>query len=136
VSGLLKSGVQFCDAETGIQQNPFMTLVRSCFAQEEARLASVRTKEALRQAKARGVKLGSSNPVIKEASIKGSKARRARTIERLTPIFIELTQSGITTGQGLANVLNARGVESPSGRAWSRFTARHAHRIIKESMNT
>ncbi len=133
VSGLLKSGVQFCDTETGIQQNPFMTLVRSCFAQEEARLIGVRTKAALAQAKARGVKLGASNPVIKEACQRGKRAKGARTIERLTPIFMELFDSGIVSGPALANTLNARGVQSASGKPWTRFTAKKMLRIIQQS---
>ena len=133
VSGLLKSGVQFCDTETGIQQNPFMTLVRSCFAQEEARLIGVRTKAALAQAKARGVKLGSANPVIKAASVEGSKAKGARTITRLTPVFHEIRGEGFTTGQAMANILNARGVSSASGRPWSRFTALSMWKTIQES---
>jgi len=133
VSGLLKSGVQFCDTETGIQQNPFMTLVRSCFAQEEARLIGVRTKAALAQAKARGVKLGASNPVIKEASQRGKRAKGARTIERLTPVFLELVEQGFTTGQPLANILNARGVQSASGKPWNRFMAKKMLTTIQQA---
>lgn len=133
VSGLLKTGVQFCDTETGIQSNPFMTLVRSCFAQEEARLIGVRTKAALAQAKARGVKLGTSNPVVFEASQRGKRAKGARTIARLTPVFLELVEEGFTSGQALANILNARGVQSASGKAWTRFTAKKMLQNIQES---
>ena len=124
VSGLLKSGVQFCDTETGIQSNPFMTLIRSCFAQEEARLIGVRVKEALAQAKLRGVKLGTSNPVIKEACLKGVKQRGMRTIERLTPVFLELHSLGFTTGSSIAFALNQRNVQTSMGKPWTRTNAK------------
>jgi len=133
VSGLLKSGVQFCDTETGIQQNPFMTLVRSCFAQEEARLIGVRTKAALAQAKARGVKLGTSNPVILKAAVEGVKTRGAKTIARLTPVFLGIREEGFTTGQAMANILNARGVQSASGKAWTRQGAQSMWKTIEQS---
>jgi DNA invertase Pin-like site-specific DNA recombinase len=130
VSGLLKTGVQFCDTETGIQQNPFMTLVRSCFAQEEARLIGLRTKAALAQAKAKGVKLGSSNPTIAAAAKAGRLNKTERTLQRLTPVFMELLEQGFTTGAALALHLNGRGVQSASGRAWTPDTARAMKRRV------
>ena len=135
VSGLLKTGVQFCDTETGIQQNPFMTLVRSCFAQEEARLIGLRTKAALAQAKAKGVKLGSSNPTIAAAAKAGRLNKTQRTLQRLTPVFIELLEQNYTTGAALAFHLNGRGVESASGRAWTPDTARSMKRRVLAALS-
>ena len=130
VSGLLKTGVQFCDTETGIQQNPFMTLVRSCFAQEEARLIGLRTKAALAQAKARGVKLGASNPTIAAAARAGRLNKTERTLQRLTPVFMELLEQGFETGAALAFHLNGRGVQSASGKPWTSDTARAMKRRV------
>lgn len=135
VSGLLKTGVQFCDTETGIQQNPFMTLVRSCFAQEEARLIGLRTKAALAQAKAKGVKLGSSNPTIAAAAKAGRLNKTQRTLQRLTPVFMELLEQNYTTGAALAFHLNGRGVESASGRAWTPDTARAMKRRVLAALS-
>ena len=135
VSGLLKTGVQFCDTETGIQQNPFMTLVRSCFAQEEARLIGLRTKAALAQAKAKGVKLGSSNPTIAAAAKAGRFNKTQRTLQRLTPVFMELLEQGFETGTALAFHLNGRGVESASGRAWTPDTARAMKRRVLAALS-
>lgn len=119
VSGLIKSGVQFCDTETGIQDNPFMTLVRSCFAQEEARLIGVRTKEALRQAKLKGVKLGTDNPVVRQAVIASNLRRGAKSLERLTPPFMYVWEQGARKGREIAEALNALEVRSPSGKPWT-----------------
>ena len=135
VSGLLKTGVQFCDTETGIQQNPFMTLVRSCFAQEEARLIGLRTKAALAQAKAKGVQLGSSNPTIAAAAKAGRLNKPQRTLQRLTPVFMELLEQNYTTGAALAFHLNGRGVESASGRAWTPDTARAMKRRVLAALS-
>ena len=92
------------------------------------------TKEALAQAKARGVKLGTSNPVIKEASQRGKRAKRVRTIARLTPVFLEIRDEGFTTGIAMANILNARGIQSASGRPWTRQGALSMWKVIKNSL--
>lgn len=134
VSGLIKSGVQFCDTETGIQENPFMTLVRSCFSMEEARLCGVRTKEALRQAKLKGVKLGSHIPSVKEAARQGRLRKGKATVAKYTPIFMELLAQDITTAHALATMLNARGILSPSGKAWTRPRAHEMKKRVLASV--
>jgi hypothetical protein len=99
---------------------------------EHARL----TKEALARAKTRGVKLGASNPAIKEASQRGTRAKGARTIARLTPMFHEVRSEGFTTGQAMADALNDRGVQSASGRPWSRFTALSMWKTIQDCISS
>ena len=82
------------------------------------------TREALSNAKLRGVKLGTSNPVIKDACMKGIKQRGMRTIERLTPVFLELHSLGYATGTDLALALNQRNVKTSMGKPWKSTNAR------------
>ena len=81
-------------------------------------------KESLSNAKLRGVKLGTSNPVIKDACMKGIKQRGMRTIERLTPVFLELHSLGYATGTDLALALNQRNVKTSMGKPWKSSNAR------------
>ena len=111
-----------------------MTLLKSCFAQEEARLIGVRTKTALRQAKLRGVKLGVHNPIIEESARKGRERKGKATLERLAPIFLDLLNKGITSAPTLAIHLNGMGVKSASGRPWTRQTALAMKRRVLESV--
>ena len=94
------------------------------------------TKAALAQAKARGVKLGSSNPAIKEASQRGTRAKGARTIARLTHVFLGIRDEGFTTGQAMADILNDRGILSASGKPWTGGTAKKMWKRIEDFMST
>ena len=86
-------------------------------------MIGIRTKEALRQAKLRGVQLGSNIPTVKLAAEEGKKAKAKRTMDRLAPIFLDLHAQGIQTGSAIAFHLNGSGIQSASGKPWSRQTA-------------
>ena len=94
------------------------------------------TKAALAQAKARGVKLGSSNPTIAAAARAGSLNKGKRVLQRLTPVFMELLEQGFNTGAALAFHLNERGVPSASGKAWTAGTARAMRKRIEYFTST
>jgi hypothetical protein len=78
----------------------------AALAEKERRLISARTKAALAQAKARGVKLG--NPYLAAANKAAAMARA----EELRPLLEELRGRPLRT---IAAELNARGVATPSG---------------------
>jgi hypothetical protein len=85
----------------------------AALAQKECALISQRTKAALKAAKARGVQLG--NPAQSAAN----KAAAAERAEVLRAIFVET--AALSTRKA-AEVLNARGVATPTGKPWGPMT--------------
>jgi DNA invertase Pin-like site-specific DNA recombinase len=116
VAGLMETGVDFraCDMPTA---DRFMLHIFAAMAEEEARKIGERTRAALAAAKARGVVLGS--PKARETV---GKARAARTVyarqiaANVAPIVREIRAAGISSLAGVARALEARGVETPTGR--------------------
>jgi DNA invertase Pin-like site-specific DNA recombinase len=101
-------------------------------AELEAGLIGERTKAALAAAKARGKRLGWSNPARQEeqtrASCKGTAATKAhanRFAVNVLPIVREIRAAGIATLVGIASALNARGVQTARGGAWYPATVRN-----------
>jgi DNA invertase Pin-like site-specific DNA recombinase len=88
--------------------------ILAAVAEHEREMISQRTKTALAAAKSRGVRLGGPNPVgagaVGVASIKANADRRASNV---SPVIESIRASGITTLQGIADALNARGIPTP-----------------------
>jgi DNA invertase Pin-like site-specific DNA recombinase len=103
--------VPFVVTELGNDIDPFMLHIYAALAEKERRLISARTKAALAQAKARGVKLG--NPALAEANRQVARER----VEPLRPVLTELRARGGTL-RAIADELNARGIATPSGASW------------------
>jgi DNA invertase Pin-like site-specific DNA recombinase len=99
--------------------------ILAAVAEHEREMISRRTREALAAARARGTRLGNPNP--KAASAKGGAARKAQAdkhAENVEPIIREIKAAGVSTLQGLADSLNARGVASATGGGWHPSTVR------------
>ena len=120
ISGLMAQKVPFIVAELGADADPFMLHIYAALAQKERALIADRTRAALAQAKARGVRLG--NPTnLAEASAKGSAATKAQADQfaaNLMPLLRQLQASGIKTVRALADELNRRGVRTARGGMW------------------
>jgi DNA invertase Pin-like site-specific DNA recombinase len=120
ISQIMDSGVDFVAVD-----NPYATRltlhILAAVAEHEAAMISARTKAALAAAKARGVRLGS--PIAAQSA----KAATARKVElarasamNIAPIIDSIERAGVTTLQGIAKALEARGVKTPSGNDnWS-----------------
>jgi len=140
-SGLMESGVEFvaCDNPDA---NPLTIHLLAAMAEHEAVQISNRTKEALRAAKARGVKLGSARlghwegrehrrgwaKATEAAAKKRSDAARAE-YEFLVPTLRKLQSEGQSLRQ-IAAWLNRRGHTTRRGKA---FTGAIVWRVLKRA---
>jgi DNA invertase Pin-like site-specific DNA recombinase len=123
LSRLLEAGVEvlFCDLPA--IEGPtgrFMLQQMAAVAELEAGLISARTKAALAAAKARGVKLGGTNPHkltdADRALGRGVIAKRAADkAADYASIIRELQSAGVTSLTGIAAALTERGIPTPKG---------------------
>jgi DNA invertase Pin-like site-specific DNA recombinase len=110
IAGLMKHRVPFLVAALGPDVNPFMLHIHAAVAEEERRMISMRTKEALAVAKARGKALGG----MRDKSLETAAEAQARA-ERLRATMLELRDLSATQA---AKVLNHRLVSTPQGGRW------------------
>jgi DNA invertase Pin-like site-specific DNA recombinase len=123
ISGLMARRVPFVVAELGNDVDPFLLHLYAALAQKERALISARTKAALAQAKARGVRLG--NPDL-PARNRRAAAERAET---LRPVFAELSGRSL---RAIAAELNARGLTTARGKPWSSPTVLRVQRRLEQ----
>lgn len=130
IANLLESGAEVAAADMP-EANRFLLHVMAAVAEHEARAISDRTKAALESAKARGVALGASNPVIREAlqqaeakSIQTRKAKADRHAANLLPLIHAIQARGASLRQ-IAGELNERGVKTARGGQWHAMTVRN-----------
>ncbi len=132
--GLEKAGVDFVAADMP-HANRLTVGIMAMVADEERRMISRRTKDALAAAKARGVKLGGirskhverwgergnlpalgdkPREISQEIRIRKAATRRAD----LEPILADIRASGVTSLGQIAKALNERGIRTPRGAKW------------------
>jgi len=120
---LLESKVDFVCADMP-DANKMTIQIMAVMAEYEAKRISERTREALAQAKERGVKLG--NPNLKPDNEK----RRVKAIEfakNLRPTLESYIKSGMSQRQ-MIEQLNNTGVKTPRGSEWKLVTLQ---RVLK-----
>jgi DNA invertase Pin-like site-specific DNA recombinase len=110
ISGLMAHKVPFIVTELGSDVDPFVLHLYAALAEKERALISRRTKDGLAIAKANGTVLGNA------ALAAANKAAAAERAEALRAVFIET--AGMSSRQA-ADVLNTRGIATPTGRPWS-----------------
>lgn len=111
-------GVEFeaCD----FPQASRLTLhIMAAVAEHEAKAISDRTKVALAAAKARGTKIGQAVGAHAHKATAAWSEQAAERKARIAPVIAQIRASGVTTYQGVADALNARGYTTPRGGEWS-----------------
>lgn len=127
-ASLMESKIEFvcCDMPS---VNKFTIQVLAAVAEQYLDTLRKNTKAALAQAKKRGVTLGNTKN-LKQAAIKGNKAKMQEADRKavvINTIIADLKKYGVTSLQGIANALNARGIPTASKRSntWYPSTVRN-----------
>jgi DNA invertase Pin-like site-specific DNA recombinase len=119
ISGLMSHKVPFVVAELGSDVDPFVLHLFAALAEKERSLISVRTRQALAAAKARGVTLGSPKlEQARESAVVAVKAEANRHASNILPIIREAQKAGAMTLRAIAAALNARGIPTARGGNW------------------
>jgi len=129
---LRDSGVRFVAADMP-DANELTVGVMALVAQQEREAISRRTQEALRAAKARGVRLGNPNGAAallragrgNAAAVSAVQSRADEHARRLKPVIDSLAQEGVTSLGAIADALNARGMLTPRGGQWHKSSVRN-----------
>ena len=119
ISGLMVERVPFVVAELGVKTDPFMLHLYAALAEKERALISERTKAALKQAKASGVRLGNRTNLAeaRKASNKAVRNQADQFARRVYPMIKSYQESGMSL-RSVASQLNARREPTARGGEW------------------
>lgn len=127
IANLLESGVEIAAADMP-EANRFLLHVMAAVAEHEAKAISERTKAALAASKARGKKLGWSNPTRHVEQQNAAASGAARTAElaneranNLIPLVSNLAKTGLSL-RSIATELNRMNVATARGGKWHATT--------------
>ena len=123
IAGLMSKRVPFIVTALGPNVDPFTLHIHAALAEQERRLISERTKDALAAARKRGVVLGNAQQARTNADVAGAYA------ETLRPVVWPIIN---LSSRQIAAVLNAQGHKTPQGRAWqSKSVLRLVERLLE-----
>lgn len=117
ISNLMETKVKFtaCDLP---EANELTLHLMAAFAEYEAKRISERTKDALRQAKLRGVKLGTAGPQNLRPNVEERVRAADEHAKGLAPVLQGFRSAGHTQ-LSMVDQLNRLGVRAPRGGQWS-----------------
>jgi len=119
IATLMDSGVEFVAVDNP-HANKLTVHILAAVAQHEREMIAQRTKDALQAAKARGVVLGNPRLAdVRDRAVANLKADADRFARNVAPIIREIQSAGATSHRGIARSLNARGVATARGGAWT-----------------
>ena len=121
ISGLMAQRVPLIVAEPGADADPFMLHIYAALAEKERHLISERTRVALAQKKAQGVRLGNRTN-LPEASRKGALAGKQAAdafAANVLPIIRQIQAAGANSLRAIAAELTRRNVRTARGGEWN-----------------
>jgi DNA invertase Pin-like site-specific DNA recombinase len=121
IAGLMSQKVPFIVTALGRNVDPFTLHIYAALAQQERRMISERTKDALARAKARGIKLGY------QPTADANKAAAAARDAALRPILVEFAGKSL---RDIAQALTERSIAAPRGGAWNAMTVMRAKKRL------
>src|ERR1700730_1655630 len=90
-------------------------------------MIATRTRDALKRAKARGVKLGGPKlRQAREAAVKAIEINAERHAAKVLPIIREIQRAGAKSLRAIAKALNARCIATARGGRWQAQTVANA----------
>jgi len=127
--GLQKAGVPFVCADMP-EANELTVGIMALVAEQERRAISIRTKEALAAAKARGVKLGSPKGAMhlrgryQPQAVEANREKANNFATEVLDTVQSIRTEGKTSLRAIANELNERKVQAPRGGTWHAMTVK------------
>jgi len=125
IAGIMEQGIGLVIAEMP-NATDFQLHIFAALAQEERRLISERTRNALAEAKRRGAELGKNGKVL---AVQNRKAAIDRA-EGLRPVIIPMIEAGTSLSQ-IARTLNDLGYTTAMGKP---FRAEQVSAVVKRLM--
>ncbi len=122
IASIMEQGIGLVVAEMP-NATDFQLHIFAALAQEERRLISERTRNALAEAKKRGVQLGKNGKVLAEQNRKAADERA----EALRPIIMPMVEQGLSFSE-IARCFNAEGYRSFRG---GRYYPEHISLLAK-----
>lgn len=127
IAGLMNKGVKFVVTEYGHDVDPFVLHIFAALAEKERKLISKRTKDALASKVGKGILGNRTN--LDAAQAKGCEVAQKAAEQRrdnVRPVIEQIQKAGVSTLQGIADALNARGIKTARGATWKPMTVSRA----------